>query len=225
MIKAAIFDVDGTLIDSVDYHARAWQQALEQFGHKVDFETVRYQIGKGGDQLMPVFLNEQQLAEYGEELEHYRGELYKREYMPKVRPFPDVRELFERLKSDGKQIVLASSAKADEVAFYKKLLNVADLLDGRTSADDAERSKPHPDIFEAALDQCEGVALDEAIVVGDTHYDAIAAGRAGLSTIGVLCGGFPEQDLIEAGCIEIYRDPSDMLSHYEETPFAAKQAA
>src|SRR4051794_16296016 len=102
MIKAAIFDVDGTLIDSVDLHAEAWQRAFAHFGHDIPYQKVREQIGKGGDQLMPVFLYEQELREKGEDLEKWRGELYKREYMHRVRPFPRVRELFQRLQNDGK---------------------------------------------------------------------------------------------------------------------------
>jgi beta-phosphoglucomutase-like phosphatase (HAD superfamily) len=149
MIRAAIFDVDGTLIDSVDAHARAWQLALEHFGHPVLFEEVRQQIGKGGDQLLPVFLSREELERYGEALEKYRGDLYKREFMSKVLPFPKVRELFLRMRASGIQSVLASSAKGDELEHYKKLCKVDDLVEGNTSADDAEHSKPYPDIFQA----------------------------------------------------------------------------
>src|SRR4051794_38873089 len=121
MIRAAIFDVDGTLIDSVDAHARAWQLALEHFGHNEPFEKVRHQIGKGGDQLMPVFLSKQELEEKGEALEKYREDLFKRDFMPHLRPFPQVRELFENLRANGVKAVLASSAKGDELDYYKKL--------------------------------------------------------------------------------------------------------
>src|SRR5205085_7190245 len=102
LIEAVIFDIDGTLVDSVDLHARAWQEAFARFGKQIPYERVRYQIGKGGDQLMPVFLSKEELEEFGEELEKYRGELFKREYLPRVRPFPKVRELFERIMRDGK---------------------------------------------------------------------------------------------------------------------------
>ena len=110
MPKAVIFDIDGTLVDSVDQHARAWQEAFRHFGREVPFAEVRHQIGKGGDQLLPVFFTKEELAEFGAELEKYRGDLFKREYLPRVRPFPKVRELFERICADGKQIALASSA-------------------------------------------------------------------------------------------------------------------
>jgi HAD superfamily hydrolase (TIGR01549 family) len=195
LIKAVIFDVDGTLVDSVDLHARAWQEAFAHFGKQIPYERVRYQIGKGGDQLMPVFLSKEELEEFGDELEKYRGELFKREYMSRVRAFPEVRELFERINSDGKQIALASSAKGEELATYKKIANIEDLVEEETSKDDAEKSKPHPDIFEAALARLGDPKKSETIVVGDTPYDAEAAGKAGLRTIGFLCGGFPREDL------------------------------
>ena len=224
MIKAVIFDVDGTLVDSVDLHARAWQEAFEHFGKRFDYERVRYQIGKGGDQLMPVFLSEDELDEFGEELEEYRGELFKRDYLPRVKGFPAVRELFERVGREGLQIALASSARADELKSYKRIADIEDLTGEETSADDAEKSKPHPDIFEAALSRLEGVSPAEAVVVGDTPYDAEAAGKAGLKTVGLLCGGFPEDYLRAAGCVRIYRDPADLLANYEESPLARRQS-
>ncbi|PYT00594.1 MAG: HAD family hydrolase [Acidobacteria bacterium] len=224
MIEAVIFDVDGTLVDSVDLHARAWQEAFARFGKQIPYERVRYQIGKGGDQLMPVFLSKEELEEFGEELEKYRGELYKREYMPRVRAFPRVRELFERIQRDGKRIALASSAKGDELKTYKKLAGIEDLVEEETSKDDAEKSKPHPDIFEAALARLGGPPASRVIVVGDTPYDAEAAGKAGLKTIGFLSGGFPEQDLRAAGCIRIYEDAADLLARYDSSPIAARDS-
>ena len=222
MIKAVVFDVDGTLVDSVDLHARAWQEAFEHFGKKIPFEKVRYQIGKGGDQLMPVFFTKEELDEFGEEMEEYRGDLFKREYLPRVKAFPDVRELFERIRRAGQRIALASSAKEEELDVYKKIARIEDLVEEQTSADDAEKSKPHPDIFEAALAQLGDVKPSEVIVVGDTPYDAEAAGKAGLATVGFLSGGFPEEDLRAAGCVRIYRDASDLLAHYDDSPLAAK---
>jgi HAD superfamily hydrolase (TIGR01549 family) len=225
VIKAVIFDIDGTLVDSVDLHARAWQEAFEHFGKKVPFEKVRYQIGKGGDQLMPVFFSKEELEKFGEELEKYRGDLYKREYLPRVAAFPSVRELFERIRQDGHRIALASSAKEDELGTYKKLARIEDLVEEQASADDAEKSKPHPDIFEAALAQLGDVRPTEAVVVGDTPYDAEAAGKAGLSTVGFLSGGFPEEDLRAAGCVRIYRDASDLLARYDDSPIAAQPSS
>jgi HAD superfamily hydrolase (TIGR01549 family) len=223
MSKAVIFDIDGTLVDSVDLHARAWVEAFSKFGREIEFERVRQQIGKGGDQLMPVFFSKEELKRFGEEMEEYRGRLYKRDFLPKVRPFPKVRELFQRIESDRLRIALASSAKEEELKEYKKIAHIEDLVEEETSADDADKSKPHPDIFEAALKRLGNIEPGEAIVVGDTPYDAQAAGKLKLRTIGVLCGGFPEAELKAAGCLEIYKDPADLLARYEETLIARKR--
>src|SRR3954469_15014830 len=114
-MNAVIFDVDGTLVDSVDLHAKSWQQTFTKFGHRVSFEDVRSQIGKGGDQLMPVFLSQAEIEAHGEEIERFRGELFKTRYFGNVKPFPKVRELFQRLREDGWRIALASSAKGREL--------------------------------------------------------------------------------------------------------------
>jgi HAD superfamily hydrolase (TIGR01509 family) len=218
MLKAVIFDVDGTLVDSVDIHAQAWVDAFKEFGHEIEFDAVRGQIGKGGDQLMPVFLSKEELEDRGEELNERRGEILKERYLSKIKPFADVRALFERIKADGTRIVLASSAKADELKTYKKIANIEGLTDAETSSDDAEESKPEPDIFEAAMSKLGDVEPDEVIVIGDTPYDAEAAAKAGLRTIGVLCGGFSEDSLREARCIAIYEGPTDLLAQYDRSP-------
>lgn len=215
MSGAFVFDIDGTLIDSVDLHARAWQETLAQFGFNIPYEEVRAQIGKGGDQLMPVFVPADQLAHIGDRIERSRGELFKREYLPRVKAFPGVRELLMRVKADGYRIALASSANADEVTKYKELANITDLADVETSKTDVDCSKPCPDIFEAAVDRL-GIGPERVLVIGDTPYDATAALRAGLRGVGVLCGGFPERDLREAGCVDIYRDPVDLLARFGE---------
>ena len=218
MIKAVIFDIDGTLVDSVDLHARAWQETFRHFGRDIPFADVRRQIGKGGDQLMPVFFTEAELQRFGRELEEYRSQLFKQQYLPRVRAFAGVRALFERIQADGKKIAVASSAKGDELAAYKKLAQIDDLIEEETSADDAERSKPHPDIFAAALEKLGNPAVAEVLVVGDTPYDAEAAGKLGIAIIGVLCGGFPAEELRRAGCVAIYQDPAALLANYEPSP-------
>ncbi len=215
MPKAVIFDVDGTLIDSVDLHAKAWQDAFGEYGREIPFDDIRSQIGKGGDQLMPVFLSEDDVEAFGEELEERRGAILKERYLPKVKAFPGVRALFEHLRAKNVDIALASSAKEDELEVYKKAADIEDLIDEQTSSDDADSSKPNPDIFLAALDRLGKPDPKDVIVVGDTPYDAEAAGKAGLRTIGLLCGGFPEDSLRKAGCIAIYQDPADLLVHYD----------
>lgn len=215
MLQAVIFDVDGTIVDSVDLHAEAWRVAFEKFGKTFPFHEIRRQIGKGSDQLLPVFFSKQELARFGEELDEYRGGLFKKDYLPRVQAFPDVRKLFQRIKDDGKQIVLASSAKADELEAYKKIARIDDLIESETSSDDADRSKPYPDIFQAALARLKGVAPENAVVIGDTPYDAEAAFRANLKMIGFLCGGWTEEELRGAGCVAIYRDAEDLLLQYD----------
>ncbi len=220
MPKAVIFDVDGTLIDSVDLHAKAWQDAFREFGHEIAFDKIRGQIGKGGDQLLPVFLSKDEVAAKGEALDERRSEIFKQRYMPQTKPFPMVRELLERIQADGMQIALASSAKEDELEAYKKAARIEDLLQAETSTDDAEKSKPNPDIFEAAMQRLGDVDPAQVVVVGDTPYDAEAAGKAGLRSIGVLCGGWPADALERAGCVATYRDPADLLAQYDTSPLA-----
>ena len=151
MTEAVIFDIDGTLIDSVDLHAHAWQEAFAHFGRQIPYDEIRSQIGKGGDQLLPVFLDEKERKEMGHDLEAFRSSLFKKKYLPQVKPFPCVRELFQTIKADGQRIALASSAKGDELQDFERIANIEDLVQVETSSADAERSKPHPDIFEAAL--------------------------------------------------------------------------
>lgn len=211
-IQAVLFDVDGTLIDSNDLHAEAWAEVLAGHGHPVPVDVVRGQIGKGGDNLMPALLPASVVAEQGEAIEEDRGALFKRDYLPRVRPFPCVRELFERLKADGKTIVIASSGAREEVEHHLETLGVADLIDGGTSKDDVAHSKPAPDIFAAALDKA-GVGAEHAVVVGDTPYDIEAAAKIGLPTIAVRAGGFPEEELARAA--EIRDDIADLLANYD----------
>jgi HAD superfamily hydrolase (TIGR01549 family) len=225
MIEGVIFDIDGTLVDSVDLHAEAWQESFRHFGHDVPFHEIRQQIGKGSDKLIPHFLPPEEVKRIGKQLDEFRGQLWKQQYLPRVRPFPKVRELLQRVLEDGKKIALASSAKGDELEKYKEIAGIADLIHEETSSDDVERSKPDPDIIHAAVNKLQDFKPDQLIMIGDTPWDALAAKKAGVNTIGVLCGGFPEQQLKEAGCIAIYRDPADLLAHYEESPLSVTAKA
>lgn len=220
MIEAFIFDVDGTLIDSVDYHAEAWVKAFKKFGKNVKFYEARRQIGKGGDQFLPEFLLKKEIKEFGKAIEEERGVIFKRDFLSKIKPFPQVRELFEMIKSDEKAIVLASSANADEVGVYKKIARIEDLVGAETSADDAEKSKPEPDIFVAALRKLEKIKgkinKKNIVVIGDTAYDAEAAAKINLRTIGVSTGGWTERELLSAGCSEVYSNIATIAADYKE---------
>ncbi|WP_224361681.1 HAD family hydrolase [Hyalangium versicolor] len=218
MVQNVIFDVDGTLVDSVDEHAEAWRRAFLEFGRDVPFAHVRSQIGKGADQLIPVFFNDEELAQFGKELEEYRTQLFLKDFLPKIRPFPKVRELFQRLKKEGRHVALASSAKKEELEHYVKLCRIHGLFEEATSKDEVDKSKPHPDIFEAALKRLGNPDVATTVVVGDTPYDALAAGKLSIPTVGVLCGGFPEDDLRAAGCRVLMKDPAELLARFEASP-------
>lgn len=224
MPKAVIFDIDGTLVDSVKYHAEAWVKAFEKYGHPADFEAMCQQIGKSGEFILPEFLSDAEIEQDGESISDYRKQYYQEHLLPQVQPFPQVKALFERLRADQLQIVLASSARPETAQHYEELLGVKDLIEGVTSKGDAESGKPEPDIFAAALKKLPGIPAEAVLVVGDSPYDAIAATKLSLTPIGVLCGGFSESTLREAGCTEIYQDPADLLSHYERSPLKPKSS-
>ena len=224
-VRGVVFDVDGTLVDSNDLHVEAWREAFRRYGKNLSYEEVHAQIGKGGDQLIPVFLSGKELERFGPELEAFRVKLFVKEYLPHAKAFPRVHELFEQLRADGFRVALATSSKGEELAQHKKKLGIDDLLQGYTSADDAEHSKPCPDIFEAALARLDDVSADEAIVVGDSPYDALAARRAGMRMIGMLSGGFTEKELRDQGAIAVYRDVADLVERYHESVFAKAVAS
>jgi HAD superfamily hydrolase (TIGR01509 family) len=218
-VRAVLFDVDGTLVDTNDLHASAWREAFLEFGHDVPLADIRWQVGKGGDNLIPSLL-----PDLGEEerkrIEDYRSGLYARNYLPHAIPFPGVRPLFERLAGDGVRIVLASSSHREEVEFYLALIGCEDLVEETTSKEDGAHSKPCPDIFEAALGKVAPLGPEAVLVVGDSPWDMKAAGRAGLRAIGFRSGGFADDALLEAGACALFDGPRDLLASYAESPFA-----
>lgn len=223
-LKAVLFDIDGTLIDSNDLHAEAWQAAMAHFGQHVPLDAISEQIGKGGDNLLPALLPQDFLDAQKDALDQYRSELFTRDYLERVRPFPDVRRLFERLKLNGLRIVLASSGTKEEVAHHLELIECEDLVVSTTSTDDAEHSKPDPDIFVAALKTLGDVEADEAAVVGDSPYDMIAAAKIGLRRIGVLCGGFSSDWLRDTGAEQLFDDPADLLARLDQSLLVREDA-
>ena len=193
-LQAILFDIDGTLVDTNDLHVRCWLEAFEHFGKKLDVDVVRHQIGKGGDLLVPDLLNAKEMRRFGKNLQKYRGELYKEQYMPHAKPFDGARETLEELHSRGVLIALASSSNEDEVEYYTQLLGVEKLIEGSTSKKDAEHSKPSPEIFRVALERT-GADEERTFAVGDTPYDILAAHRIPLPVVAVLSGGF-ERELL-----------------------------
>ncbi|MGC2237902.1 MAG: HAD family hydrolase [Pyrinomonadaceae bacterium] len=210
MIKAVIFDIDGTLIDSNEAHAETFVKAFEKFGKDVSFEELKCLIGMGADDILEKYLTKNEIEEFGEALKEYRKEIFLENYLPELKVFPKTRELFEKLKSDKKQTALASSASEEELKEYKKLLKIDDLIEEETNADDADEAKPEPDIFLAAFDKLKNVEKQEVLVIGDTPYDAEAATKAHLKIFGVESGGWSREKLLEKGCAEVYRDIAEI---------------
>ena len=212
-----ILDVDGTLVDSNDAHAHAWVDAFAEAGVTVPFDAVRRSIGMGGDKLMPAVSGIAEDSKRGKRISARRGEIFKERYLPGVLAFPGARELVSRLREDGFRLAVASSAKEDELGPLLDRAGVADLIERATSSDDAEGSKPEPDVVEAALAKS-GASAQGALMLGDTPYDIEAARAAGVAVVALECGGWAARDL--EGALAVYRDPADLLAHYDESPFA-----
>jgi HAD superfamily hydrolase (TIGR01509 family) len=214
MIEALLSDIDGTLVDSNALHAEAWRRTFEHFGIQVSMGEAWSQIGKGGDKLIPVFVNERDRDRLEKQMKEFRKQVFHRDYMPRIVSFAKSRDLFARVKQNGTKIVLSTSSDKEDVATYKRIIGIEDLVDEEATASDAQESKPEPDIFAVALKKI-GAPADRAVALGDTPYDAQAAGKLGIRVIGLTCGGWKRDDLRDAGCIEIYQDPADLLLHFD----------
>lgn len=221
IIKAVIFDIDGTLIDSNDAHAESFVAAFKKFGKTVPFVELKWLIGMGADKILEKYLTPKEIEDFGEDLTECRKQIFLKDYLPKVEVFPKMRLLLEKIKRDGKRIALASSASREELDKYHGLLKIDDLLDKETSSDDAEESKPAPDIFQAAFGKLKNIEKSEVIVIGDTPYDAEAAVKAKLKIKGVKSGGWSRARLLEKGCSEVYENIGEIFENYEKI-FSAK---
>ncbi|HEY7511275.1 MAG TPA: HAD family hydrolase [Vicinamibacteria bacterium] len=215
MYEGVIFDVDGTLVDSNDAHARAWVEAFAEAGHPVPFERVRRLVGMGGDQLLPEAAGLSAEAEPGRSIAKRRGEVFEQKFLPQLRPLPGARELVARLRHDGYRLGVASSAQPAELEPLLRLAGVEDLLRERTSAGDVEESKPEPDIVLAALRKLR-LGPSAALMIGDTPYDVEAARRAGVALIAFRSGGWSDPDL--RGALAVYDGPADLLARIESSP-------
>ena len=212
-MKAVLFDVDGTLVDSNDAHAHAWVQAFAEGGIHVDFARVRRCIGMGGDKLMPEVSDLTEDSDRGTRISRRRGEIFKELWLPRLQPFRDARRLVAALKDRGLTVVAASSAKKDELRPLLDLAGAGALMDAATSSDDADESKPDPDILLAALKRARA-APEDAVMIGDTPYDVEAAARAGVRILAFRCGGWSDADL--HGAAVIYDGPWDLLARLDD---------
>lgn len=219
MLKAVLCDIDGTLLDSNALHAECWQRSFEHFGFPVDFHSVVKQIGKGGDYLLPCFIPEEKLPPIEKEIKAFRKKLFHREYIDRVVPFSDARRLLERMRQQGLRIAVATSSEKEDLEAFKTVLKIHDLIEEDATADDAEKAKPEPDIFQAALAALQ-VGPDEALALGDTPWDVESATKAGVRTVAVQSGGWKREDLLEAGALAVYVDVADILRNFERSPFA-----
>jgi HAD superfamily hydrolase (TIGR01509 family) len=213
-LKAVLFDVDGTLVDSNDAHADAWLKAFAEHGVTVDPIRVRRSIGMGGDKLMPAVSDLQEDSPLGRKISERRGEIFKQEFLPALKAFRGARDLVEAVTQRGYTAVAASSASKEDLKALLNVAGVTGLMDDTTSSDDAEESKPDPDIIEAALKRAHAKP-DEAVMIGDTPYDIGAARSAGVRIIAFRSGGWLDPDLV--GAIETYDGAWDLLERIRES--------
>jgi HAD superfamily hydrolase (TIGR01509 family) len=218
-IRGVILDVDGTLVDSNDAHAQAWVEALAEHGHEVPFERVRPLIGMGSDKVLPAVSGLEVESDEGERITERRKQIFKERHVPRLRAFPGVRPLLERMRGDGLKLVVASSATEEDLKPLLEIAGAEELIEGRTSSDDADESKPDPDIVHAAL-ASSGLAADQVLMIGDTPYDIAAGARAGVGVIALRCGGWTAEEL--AGALAVYEDAADLLAGYESSPLGRR---
>jgi HAD superfamily hydrolase (TIGR01509 family) len=216
-VRGIILDVDGTLVNSNDAHARAWLEALAEHGIDVPFDAIRRRIGMGGDKLLPAVAGVTEDTPRGKAITSRRAEIFTKKFLPTLQPTPGARELLHELRRRGLRLVVASSAKKDELEPLLKICGAARLVEDQTSSDDADHSKPDPDIVHAALQNLR-MPAGAAIMLGDTPYDIEAAGRAGVGVIAFRSGGWEDAGL--TGAVAVYDDPADLLAHIDASPIS-----
>lgn len=218
-MELILLDIDGTLVDSNDVHTRAWLHVLEEFGYRPGYEDVRKRIGMGGDKLLPDLLGLDAESRQAKEISARRGHVFLRQYLPQIKAFPRAAEFVARLRQDGYQLAVATSAKSDELVGLLHIAGVDGLFEVETTQDDARESKPEPDILEAALRKA-GCRPEQALMIGDTPYDVAAARKAGIPVMAVRCGGYWKDKDFE-GADWIFDSPETLYRDYANTPFAS----
>ena len=214
MPTAAILDVDGTLVDTNYQHALAWFRAFRQHGIVLPVWRIHRHIGMGGDQLVAALTSDEVEDQKGEDLRAAEKVLYL-ELIEEVQPLAGARDLIEDLRRAGRRVVLASSAKPEEVDHYLELLDARGIVDDWTTSGDVEATKPEPDLVLAAIEKA---GEDDAVMVGDSIWDCVAAKRAGIETVAVLTGGFSEQELLDAGAACVFDSIEDLRRNLPDTP-------
>jgi len=209
-----IFDVEGTLVDSVQQNVLCLQEALAQFGVLVSYEVLQLYSGLDGDQTLQLVAEELDHTQRKRVLE-VKAKLYEAKYLPSVKAFPDVREVFETLRNQGGRIALATDCKGTALKRYLSLLNVEGLIESMACGDDVEHGKPDPKLVGLALRKL-GVSAGQAVMIGDTPYDAEAGLGAGTAAAGLLTGGFAREALIKAGCFAVAAEIGDLLACLEK---------
>ncbi len=215
-MKAAILDVDGTLVDTNYQHAIAWHRAFSEHGVELPIWRIHRHIGMGGDQFVPALAGDEVEADRGDDIRDSESERYS-ELIGEVRPLEGSRELIAELGDRGHSVVLASSAKGEEIEHYLDLLDARDLADGWTTASDVEATKPEPDLVRAALEKA---GTSEGLMVGDSTWDVEAARRAGVETIAVITGGFADSELRDAGAVQVFESVAELVERLDETALA-----
>lgn len=216
-LPAAILDIDGTLVDTNYHHAIAWFRAMRQHGHIVPVWKIHRHIGMGGDQLVSALLSDEVEAREGDDIRASESALYL-STIEEVEPLRGARDLIEDLKDRGHRIVLASSAKANEVEHYLDLLDARGVVDGWTTSADVEQTKPAPDLIQAALDKVGG---GPAVMIGDSTWDCKAAKRAKVRSVAVLTGGFSSEELEAAGASAVFESIDELRAALDAAPFSA----
>jgi HAD superfamily hydrolase (TIGR01509 family) len=216
-VAIAILDIDGTLVDTNYHHAVAWYRAFRQHGIVLPIWRIHRHIGMGGDQLVAALTDDQTEHEKGDDIRAAEKALYL-VFIEEVEPMKGSRELIEDLKGRGHKVVLASSAKENEVDHYLDQLDARELADAWTMSADVEQTKPAPDLVRTALDKVDAGNDETAVMIGDTTWDVEAAKRAGVDTLAVRTGGFGEDELREAGAVEVFESVAELRERLGETP-------
>ena len=212
--RLIIFDVEGTLIDCVPQSLICWREAFASCGFEISRAELHHHSGRDPDEMIRLLLPEPAADRWAKHLKEVRGRCYRDRFLGAVKPFPDVRALFARIKRAGAMTALATTCSRKEMHYYCGVAEISDLVDHVACGEEVSREKPHPDLIKLVLSRAK-VDPADAAMIGDTPYDAQAAGQASVAAVGVISGGFTEAELVASGCAAVYADPSALLKTYD----------